>query len=352
MTLPLVHDVVDGLDVLICGLDEHGTIVIFNRRCEQCTGLEREHAVGTRWLDLFAIGERHGQVHTLWREAAPDLPSGPYEALCRNGRSLRWQFTRSERSLPFPVDLWAVGLDITDEREAEARARANERVVAVGNLISGLTHELRNPLNGALLQLELAARAASRQEADANGPIAQAVTRASAEVRRISALLDDFLVFVRPIPIRLERVDLRPIVEKAIDRARAKAIAAGVEIILEPGAQARGEADTGRIETAVYNLLANAIDAAAAAAVHEIRARLGVRGNAIEIEIEDRGAGLPSSAARIFEPYYTTKQGGTGLGLSIVQRVAADHGGAVSYERRDGATVFRLELPIVGGAIN
>jgi len=99
-------------------------------------------------------------------------------------------------------------------------------------------------------------------------------------------------------------------------------------------------------------LLANAIDAATTSADHEVRARLVFRGNIATIEVEDHGGGLPSGDTPIFEPFFTTKTGGTGLGLAIVQRVAVDHGGAIAYERRDRATVFRLDLPIVGGVAN
>lgn len=143
MLLPAVHEVIDELEVFICGLDERGTILLFNRPCEELTGVARHHAVGTNWLDMFAVGERHDHVVALWNQAATTgRPAGPYEALCRNGRSLRWQFSRWSRDLPDSLALCAVGFDMTQEREARARTRESERLVALGNLMSGLTHEL------------------------------------------------------------------------------------------------------------------------------------------------------------------------------------------------------------------
>jgi len=349
MTTVPVHDVIDGLEVFICGLDDKGEILVFNRPCEQLTGLARDTAVGKNWLEVFAIHERQDHVLTLWDQATAGRPTGPYEALCRNGRSLRWQFSRWNQPYAPPVKLWAVGIDITDEREAAARAREVERMVALGNLVAGLTHELRNPLNGALLQLALAERHEARSGSTSNAT-AQAITKATSEIRRISTLLDDFLVFVRPLPIHLERVDVRRIVERAIERGRAKMLAGAVTIVLEPGDVACAEVDAARVEAAVYHLLANAIDAASEATDREVHVRLDVLENAAVIEVEDHGAGLPAGGMPIFEPFFTTKQGGSGLGLAIVERVSADHDGEISYTRRDGATVFRLELPIVGGA--
>jgi len=348
-TIPTMYDVIDGLEVLICGLDDRGAILVFNRPCEQLTGLAREAAVGQSWLDLFATDERRDHVSSLWSQATIGQPAGPYEALYAHGKSLRWQFTRWEPHEPSSIKLWAVGIDITDEREALARARKVQRMGALGNLVSGLTHEVRNPLNGALLQLALAERLEARSNGTAT-PTAHAIAQATSEIRRISTLLDDFLVLLRPLPMKLDRYGVRHIVERAIARARAKALGAGVTIVLEPGDEIRAELDAPRVETAVYHLVTNAIDAAAEAPTHEVRVRVDVHGNAIAIEVEDRGAGVPKGGAPIFEPFFTTKQGGTGLGLAITESVAAEHDGTISHERRDGATVFRLTLPIVGGA--
>ena len=352
MTEPAIHDVIDGLEVLICGLDGDGTIHVFNRPCERLTGIPRENAVGLSWLDLFASGTRSQHVHTLWSQARENAPAGPYEALCRNGRNLRWHFSRHARGGPPVVVLWAVGIDVTEEREALVRARELERMVALSNLMSGLTHELRNPLNGALLQLAVADRTLVRHHDARIAPAAAAVAQATGEMRRISSILDDFLVFARPQPIQLERTDIRRVATRAIERSAPRAEAAGAAVALAPGAETLAEIDASRLESAVYQLITNAIDAAAAASDRTVHVRIAASGNSVTIEVEDLGAGVPPGETPMFEPFFTTKKGGTGLGLSIVQRVAADHGGSIAYECRDGATVFRLELPIVGGVVN
>jgi signal transduction histidine kinase len=250
------------------------------------------------------------------------------------------------------VTLWAVGIDVTEEREAFVRARELDRMVALANLVSGLTHELRNPLNGALLQLALADRTLARHDDPWVASTAAAVAQAAGEIRRISTILDDFLVFARPQPLHLERADVRQLVMRAIERSTPRARAADASIVLEPGAETLAEVDPGRVVSAMSQLIANAIDAAAVAADRSVRIRVTMSGNTVMIEVEDRGAGIPGDESPVFEPFFTTKKGGTGLGLSIVQRVAADHGGSIGFERRDGATVFCLELPIIGGVAN
>lgn len=343
-----LDELIDGLQILICGLDEAGTIRLFNRPCERLTGIPRTDAVGKSWLDLFADDQRTDHVMTLWSEAREDAPSGPYEALCRQGRNLRWHFSRSRK---LGVGLWAVGIDVTREREALVRAREIERVVGLGNMLSGLTHELRNPLNGALLQLTLADRNLIRRRDETLEPVLNAVAQATSEVRRISSILDDFMLFVRPKAIHLERTDVRRVVARAIERNGPRARAGDVAVSLSPGGDALAQIDGSRVEAAVYQMIANAIDAATEASIREVHVQVVATGNTISIEVADRGRGIPANA-EVYEPFFTTKKGGTGLGLSIAQRVAIDHGGSIAHARRDNSTVFRLELPIVGGVAN
>lgn len=352
MSAPGLYELLDGLEVLICGLDETGAIHVFNRPCERLTGISREDAVGTSWLDLFAAGQRTDQVTSLWAQAQEASPGGPYEALCRQGRNLRWHFARFAPRRAPRVTLWAVGIDVTREREALVRAREIERVITLGNLISGLAHELRNPLNGALLQLALADRTLGRSHDETLEPLSEAVVQATKEIRRISSILDDFLMFVRPQPLHLERTDVRRVVALAIERVGSRARTARVSITFDPIGEALAEIDASRVQTAVYQLIANAIDGASETVDREVRVNIAVVSNTITIEVVDHGPGLPQPDLAIFEPFFTTKKGGTGLGLAIVQRVAVDHGGAITHERRDGATIFRLALPIVGGVTN
>jgi len=348
-----IHDVIDGIDILVCGLDVSGTIHAYNRTCERVTGLAREQALGLSWLELFASGQRVEHVQALWTRVRENAPAGPYEALCRNRRNLRWHFSRHPAGGLAVIALWAVGFDVTEEREALVRARELERMGSLTNLVSGLTHELRNPLNGALLQLALADRMLARHASAGTASAAAAVSQAASEIRRISTVLDDFLVFARPQPLHLERAELRELTARAIERSASRASSAGATVILEPGPEIQAEVAAERLVSALAQLITNAIDASAQATDHEVRVRIGTAKNAVGIEVEDRGVGIQAAEApSIFEPFFTTKHGGTGLGLSIVQRVAAEHGGTISYARHDGVTVFRLELPIIGGLPN
>ena len=327
---------VSGLPVIMCGLERSGRIVVANDRAMEVS----EGVLGSDWRDLFARS-RHDAIAELWKGIGPGKPIVEFEGLCCNGRRLRWQFSH------WPHDgtdaLWAVGLDVTEERAQQARKRGHERARSLANLGAGLAHELRNPLNSALLQLALAQRKLARSD----GAVPAEVTEASREIHRAATVLEDFLVFARPQETTHQHVEVGSIVERALARTRDRATSANVTLASGGGPQVVAELDPARIERALVEVLANAVDAAAGSPTPQVMIRWTTHDSSLVIEVEDLGPGLPAANAPVFDPFFTTKSSGTGLGLAIVDRVVADHGGVAELSRVGPATVFRMRLPLM-----
>jgi signal transduction histidine kinase len=175
-------------------------------------------------------------------------------------------------------------------------------------------------------------------------------TRAIAEeVRRLKRIVDEFSRFARlPAP---ERSAVVP--AELVDAVLALFPTApqGVELVreLEPGLPAV-LADRDQILQVLLNLVRNALDAMPSGGRLALRA--GRAGEAVRFSVTDTGPGIaPEDLPRIFEPYFTTKEGGTGLGLAIAQRIAEEHGGRLGAESTPGAgATFTLELPVAGAA--
>lgn len=336
----------DGLPILVCGLERDGRIVAANAGCVELAG----DVLGRDWREVFATHDRADHVAALWTAVQPGVPSDDFEALCGTHR-VRWRF--SHWDLAPRAALCAIGLDVTQERARMARKRSADRVAALGNLGAGLAHELRNPLNSAVLQLALAERRLAKT-GDPSQRLDAPISEAKHELSRAAALLDDFLAFARPSPMTLEQVDIHALVERAVQRTRPRAHEAGVSVEVARGdgmlCESPAELDAVRVEGALVQLIANAIDASARAHT-PVLVRCYASANTVALEVEDRGPGLPSKDAPIFDPFYTTKPASTGLGLAIVERVAADHGGHVEVERVGDATIFRMRLPIIVGAV-
>jgi len=282
--------------------------------------------LGKPGLDLIGDGARmlplKGGGHRLvrWQRAAPAAPDGE------------------------PVT-YAMGVDVTEERELLRRTLRAERLAAVGTLAAGLAHEVRNPLNSATLQLQVLARRIERGSTSREDllPIIEIV---GVEIQRLDHLVSDFLSFAQPRPLRLAAVRIDELATAAATLARPEAELAGIEVIVELGAgDATVEVDAERMRQVLINLVRNAIEA-----MHEqggtltLRTRpANVTGNA-RIEVEDTGPGF-SEDIPIFDAFFTTKEGGTGLGLAIAFRIVADHGGALHAQSKPGRTRFVIELP-------
>jgi signal transduction histidine kinase len=220
------------------------------------------------------------------------------------------------------------------------KAALSERIASLSTLAAGLAHEIRNPLNSAHLQLELARRRLSRvQDAGVKDALGSTET-VSAELTRLAALLDEFLQFARPHNLRRLRADLRLTSESVVALLSPEAQQAGVALTMEPGDAVMTDIDEDRIKQVLVNLVRNAIDAAGPGGHVTVR----VVDDEPRVEVEDDGPGIPPGA-RIFEPFFTTKQAGTGLGLTIVHRIVGDHGGRVDVDSVPGRTIFAVTLP-------
>ena len=331
----------DALEFLLCGIDPSGRLAVVNQRCSEVTGIERHTLLGQDFCALFANGAVE-QVKALWSTATASSEPARFEALCRNGRRVRWQFSHwPYRQAP---GVCAIGEDVTQESREQIRRRMRDRITGLSNLGAGIAHELRNPLNSATLQLEVLLRrlAVPGQEV---ATLSNRASLALVEIRRAAALIDDFLRFARPEPLRFAVIDLGKVAETAVAACRDRAQRAGVRLTTQPAAPLPTCIDADRVDVALRNLIANGIDAAAGSITPEVEVCWFGEPDSVVVEVGDSGPGLPSLDAPIFDPFFTTKSDGTGLGLSIVERVAADHGGTIHVERRGDSTVFVLSLP-------
>jgi signal transduction histidine kinase len=320
--------VIESVPALVLALDSQDRIVIWNRRLEDLAGYPRDQMLGRPGRDLIG-GE-----------------GGDRRLTTRHGRQLlvRWQLSQvPARSDPEPVT-FAVGIDVTEEREAQRRAMRAERLAAVGTLAAGLAHEVRNPLNSASLQLQVLSRRLARGET-ARETLAEVVELVHSEIRRLDHLVSDFLAFARPNPMNLEPTPLGAIVNRVASLLRPECEVLGVSLDVDV-ASGLGlvQADEERMVQVLLNVVRNAIEATGPGGHLAIRTASADDRGDLTVTIEDDGPGFPEDAP-IFDAFYTTKEQGTGLGLSIVHRIVAEHGGTILVESRPGATSFTLRLP-------
>jgi signal transduction histidine kinase len=237
----------------------------------------------------------------------------------------------------------AIMLESFREAFVDLRTQRAEHLASLGTMAAGLAHELRNPLNSAHLQLNVAQRRLARGGAEQQDGARAAIALAESEMKRLAGLVDDFLRFAKPQALRLAHVDLRSTAEVIVELMTPEARAAGVNLILEPGPRIELAFDDEKMKQVLLNLVRNAIEVSTPGSSVTVR----VESDTLwaHLRVEDTGPGVPSGAP-IFEPFFTTKEQGTGLGLAIVHRIATDHGGNITVLSTPERTVFSVALPI------
>ncbi len=237
-------------------------------------------------------------------------------------------------------------------RELETQLHAAEKGAVVGRLAAAIAHEIRNPLNYINLTLDHLRSTFAPEDPEKGETFERLTDQLKTEVRRINRHITDFLKYSRPSMIELQRMDLKSEAEDALRVIQAQADESGIAMRLEveenmPSAMADREA----LRSVFTNLLVNgmqAIDADGGNVRTAIRPDQG--GDRVVIEISDTGRGIaPEDIAKVFEPYYSTKETGTGLGLAIVRKAIDDHGGTISVTSKQGSgTTFTITLPLKG----
>jgi two-component system NtrC family sensor kinase len=234
-----------------------------------------------------------------------------------------------------------------DRERAEAIACQAAKMATVGELAAGVAHEINNPLNNMMGLTELMERGVER-DADPQS-LREDLEVLRQEQRRCADIVQGLLDFGRPRAPTLQAVDLGHLVSESMRLLAKKARTAGVTMELERDPAVPGvEGDAGQLQQVIVNVLLNAIQASGSGSHIQVRLELAP-GDQVSLRVEDAGQGLDEALLpRIFEPFYTTKQGrnGTGLGLSVSYSIIQRHGGEMGARRRRGGGLeVWLSLP-------
>jgi signal transduction histidine kinase len=224
--------------------------------------------------------------------------------------------------------------------QLQEAVQKTERLRLLGQVSGGLAHQLRNGVTGAILAVQLHARECT------SGADREALEVALRQLALLESNLKRFLDLGRTESPRRESCSLVKLVDEAAALLRPQCRHAHIELRWQPPDELLWrEGDPGQLGHLFLNVLGNAVEAAGHGGWVEVRAR--AEGNHGVIEVLDSGAGPPPEiAARLFEPFVTSKREGVGLGLAVAGQVAEAHGGRIIWSRSSEQTCFRIELPL------
>ncbi len=218
-----------------------------------------------------------------------------------------------------------------------------EHFATLGELATGLAHEIRNPLAGIAGVIEIVSR-----DLPPNSPARSVIKDAKEEALQINRILTELLETARPKPPEFRVSDICATAEHAVMFARQQAITKRIMIELEvTGAIPPVEHDPNQINQVLLNLLLNAIQSMNKPGT--VRVSLENDDDSVLITVADEGKGIsPEHLPNIFRPFFTTKGHGTGLGLSLARRIVESHGGHIGVTSEVGkGSQFGIRLPIV-----
>lgn len=301
---------------------------------------EKRSRIGRRHV---AIGLAPHYMHTAMNVVRTAYHDYTYQELPADRAAAALRAANKLVDVELAIMLHHYQLDSDEKLVARERRSQTEKLVAMQTMSAGLAHEVRNPLNAAKLQLELLER---RLRRDGDDPrLIEPTDLAQKEIERLTALLNDFLTFARPSELHPQDRDVAAIVHQVVELESVAAVAQ--HKTLELGAvpdQLVARVDPPKIHQIVLNLVRNAIEAVPPGG--HVRVELLAEEGAFCIRVQDTGPGIPEDVLRrIYEPFFSTKEGGTGLGMSIVHSLVVLHGGQIQIDTGPRGTRFDVRIP-------
>lgn len=230
--------------------------------------------------------------------------------------------------------------DLTQIRRLEFAVRQSEKMAAIGQLASGIAHEIRNPLAGISGSIELLGE---QKLTDEDRKLTRIILR---EIDRLNNLISEFLDFAKPEKIPHDPVDLNAVLKETLQLAGTQAPAETV--ISQNWGELHGfTGSRDKLKQSFLNIIINAYQAMAGKPGPSLSVSTQQTGSKITVRIKDSGGGMPEEIRkRIFEPFMTTKPKGTGLGLAITHKILESHGAQIFVESSVGVgTEFVIVFP-------
>ena len=344
-----VRQLVANFPEMIAVLDLDGKFTFISSRIHELLGRSPEDVVGKSLATLTHRDDVDRLKTSLRRFAEGELKNAQIEFRTRHADG-SWRLLRASVSPVYGSGgrisgVVASARDVTDAKEAEKQKLQKEKLAAMGEMMSGVAHELNNPLTAILgvsdLMRDRATDEVTRRQAD----------MVLKQARRAAGIVQHLLAFSRPSALASQKIHPEEIIRKVVEQQAPLLRQKNVSIELKAAAGlAEIEADPRLLQQVFVTLITNAEQAIAGARDSgTIRVSVSQTDSKVVFEFADDGPGIPAaSLSKIFDPFFTTKRpgGGAGLGLTIAIAIVKEHGGTIEVDSASGEGArFQVVLP-------
>ncbi len=332
-----LQSIIKSLPEIIYELDKDGMVTFVSPG----TKGTRSELRGKHFLELVAP-ENEEFLMSKWEDAKKGIYK-PYEieATARDGRKVNLLITTS------PVvgsdHYILVQRDITEFKNLEKKLYDSQKLAALGQLSAGIAHEVRNPLSSIKMSLQILEK---RMKPDGND--LKRFKIAQKEVEHLEELVNNVLVFAKPMEPKIESVDINKVLEQALALSEKIIKDKQIDIKLEAREIPPVNVDVAMVTDTFVNIIRNAVEALEAGGHIRIYARsIGSVPPAVLVVVEDNGCGIEEAdMPHLFNPFFTRKKYGTGLGLSQVLKIVEIHHGKLEIiSEKDKGTKVCITLP-------
>jgi two-component system sensor histidine kinase AtoS len=234
----------------------------------------------------------------------------------------------------------------------EQALQRTEHLKCAGELATGLAHEIKNPLAGIKLSIEVLSHSLDKNLTEEDKDI---LAKVIDEIKRIESLIKGLLNFARPPLPQLAKTDVNAVLDSVAGLVLQKqsgspGTSRSINLVRDLDSQLPEiMADPMQLRQVFMNLLLNAVDAMRDGGDLRIKTRFDAASHSVRVELSDTGRGIDAAVmGKLFQPFFTTKSKGTGLGLAISKRLIEDHGGKISIEQNAaGGATFTITLPSI-----
>lgn len=330
------------------------TILDCNESVKAVYGYDKEEMIDRSFLDLFFEEERNHYAFKLKSFGLIDKARQNH----KTGKTIFANIRISPSEYPGTRVMLVTTSDITKRLEAEQQLTQASKMATLGEMATGIAHELNQPLTVIKTASSFLNKKMERQEDIKDDVLLNLSRKINNNVDRASKIINHMREFARKSDMMLEDVQMNTVIERAVDIFSQQLKLRGIETVLELDENLPLIlADAGRLEQVFINLLINARDAieengmdiSGAEAEKKITIKTKSEGQYVIAEVADTGRGIPPAIAdKLFEPFFTTKEvgKGTGLGLSISYGIVKDFRGEIRHVHRSKGACFRIIFPM------
>lgn len=353
----LITAAADGILVV----DAAGLVQVYNAACEQIFGYPARDVVG-RSVSMLLPPDYQAKYNTYLETARLTGRERTFDSTMtvvgqrRDGTTFPMHLSIGEGSSPDGNILVVIVRDMTERQNSERRAQELQqellhvsRLSAMGEMSSALAHEVNQPLAAISNYLKAAQRTLATHTDLSSLKVRDMLEKAIAQTTRAGQVIRRLRDFIEKGITDREVEDLNLVINEAMGLALLGAVEAGVHatVVLDP-AGPRVLIDKIQIQQVVLNLVRNSIEALQETTRRELTIRTSVEGDYAQVTVTDTGPGLaPEVAARLFEPFVTTKGAGMGIGLSISKTIIEGHGGRLwATPNLDTGVAFHFNIPL------